>query len=46
MRLVHSTLGTFIYLNAGSELLYEKETKPSGLVEHKHYLSAGGQTRG
>jgi RHS repeat-associated protein len=46
VRLVHSTLGTFIYLNAGSDLLYEKETRPGGLVEHKHYLSVGGSSVG
>ena len=43
VRLVHSTLGTFIYLHPGGkgELLYEKEIKPGGLVEHKHYISGG-----
>lgn len=46
MRLVHSTLGTFIYLhpNGNGELLFEKETKPSGLIEHKHYLSVGSKS--
>lgn len=45
-KLIHSTLGTFIYLHpAGKgQLLYEKETAPGGTprVEHKYYISAGG----
>jgi len=45
-KLVHSTLGTFIYLHpAGKgQLLYEKQTEasPSTRIEHKYYISAGG----
>jgi RHS repeat-associated protein len=43
-RLVHSTLGTFIYVHPAGrgELLYEKEVKPTGVVEHKNYINAGG----
>jgi hypothetical protein len=43
MRLVHSTLGTFIYVHPAGrgELLYEKGIKPGGLVEHKNYINAG-----
>jgi RHS repeat-associated protein len=41
-KLVHSTLGTFIYLHpGGGQLFYEKEIKPGGLVEHKHYINGG-----
>lgn len=45
-KLVHGTLGTFIYLHpAGKgQLLYEKqiEASPSTRIEHKYYISAGG----
>lgn len=45
-KLVHSTLGSFIYLHpAGKgQLLYEKQTEagPSTRIEHKYYISAGG----
>ncbi|MDB5905855.1 MAG: Flagellar hook-length control protein FliK, partial [Betaproteobacteria bacterium] len=43
-RLVHSTLGTFIYLHpdGAGKLLYEKEVKPTGVIEHKNYINAGG----
>jgi RHS repeat-associated protein len=35
--------GTVYYLNGqNNDLGYEKEIKASGLIEHKHYLSAGG----
>ncbi len=35
--------GTVYYLNEqNNDLVYEKEVKGNGLVEHKHYLSAGG----
>ncbi|MGE0560037.1 MAG: RHS repeat-associated core domain-containing protein [Burkholderiales bacterium] len=47
-KLVHSTLGTFIYLHpAGKgQLLYEKQTEasPSTRIEHKYYISAGGMS--
>lgn len=48
VRLVHSTLGTFIYVHpSGSgKLLYEQQTKPSGLTEHKHYLTVGNKLVG
>jgi len=44
-KLVHSTLGTFIYLHpAGKgQLLYERETNASR-IEHKYYINAGGAT--
>jgi RHS repeat-associated protein len=42
-KLVHSTLGTFVYLHpeGKGQLLYEKEVKPGGLTEHKNYIKAG-----
>jgi RHS repeat-associated protein len=47
VRLVHSVQGTFIYIHPGSgQLLYEKETRLSGLVEDKHYLVAGSRVVG
>ncbi|MFM9880347.1 MAG: hypothetical protein ACKVOO_08065, partial [Burkholderiaceae bacterium] len=37
--------GTVYYLNGqNNDLGYEKEIKDNGLIEHKHYLSAGGIT--
>jgi RHS repeat-associated protein len=44
VRLQHSTLGEFIYLHpAGKgQLLYERESRPDGVVEHKNYINAGG----
>lgn len=47
-RLVHSTLGTFIYVHpaGGGRLLYERHTRPTGLTEHKHYLTVGNKLVG
>jgi RHS repeat-associated protein len=44
VRLQHSTLGEFIYLHPAGKgsLLYERETKPNGVVEYKNYINAGG----
>ena len=44
VKLVHSSLGTFVYLHPAGhgQLLYEKEVKPGGGVEHKSYINAGG----
>ncbi len=38
--------GTIWYLNGddGQSLTYEKEIKTSGVIEHKHYLTAAGMT--
>jgi RHS repeat-associated protein len=38
-----ASAGTVYYLHGqNNDLGYEKEVKDNGLVEHKHYLSAGG----
>lgn len=41
----HMEAGTTWYMNGPDSLglSYEKEVKANGLIEHKHYLSAGGE---
>ncbi|MDG5974810.1 hypothetical protein H010_06065 [Hydrogenophaga taeniospiralis CCUG 15921] len=42
----HMEAGTTWYMNGPDSLglSYEKEVKANGLIEHKHYLSAGGES--
>jgi RHS repeat-associated protein len=44
----HMEAGTTWYMNGPDSLglSYEKEIKANGLIEHKHYLSAGGEVFG